>query len=92
MEVNSCLPVQRCPENNSFKTGTFDSFAVACFDYFFTLVTIEWKRKRRCPVCNKLLGYFEGQGEMVCPRCRKANTVFFDTEKTPVLVKVKFRP
>lgn len=35
----------------------------------------------RCPKCGRLLGYFRGEGEVVCPRCRKDAVVFFDTEK-----------
>lgn len=38
----------------------------------------------RCPKCNKLLGYFEGKGEIQCPRCRKESKVSFDTEKNKV--------
>lgn len=34
----------------------------------------------RCPQCNKLLGYFEGKGIILCPRCRKNSKVCFDTE------------
>lgn len=35
----------------------------------------------RCPKCGRLLGYFRGEGEMMCPRCRKDILIFFDTEK-----------
>lgn len=35
----------------------------------------------RCPKCGRLLGYFRGEGELMCPRCRKDVLVFFDTEK-----------
>lgn len=38
----------------------------------------------RCPKCKKLLGYFEGRGEVVCPRCRRDAKVQFDTEKKKV--------
>lgn len=31
----------------------------------------------RCPECGKLLGNFEGKGEIKCPRCRKL--MKFDT-------------
>ena len=34
----------------------------------------------RCPKCNRLLGYFEGKGITICPRCRKDVKVYFDTE------------
>ena len=34
----------------------------------------------RCPKCGRLLGYFEGKGITVCPRCRKDAKVYFDTE------------
>ena len=34
----------------------------------------------RCPKCNKLLGYFEGKGIILCPRCRKDIKVYFDTK------------
>lgn len=34
----------------------------------------------RCPKCNRLLGYFEGKGVVLCPRCRKDVKVYFDTE------------
>lgn len=37
----------------------------------------------RCPKCRKLLGRFDGRGEMPCPRCR-SNTplIRFDTRLT----------
>lgn len=35
----------------------------------------------RCPKCGKLLGYFNGKGEIQCPRCRKDSKVYFDTVK-----------
>lgn len=35
----------------------------------------------RCPKCNRLLGYFEGKGVVLCPRCRKDTKVYFDTDK-----------
>ena len=35
----------------------------------------------RCPKCGRLLGYFEGRGEVQCPRCRKNVVVSFDTTK-----------
>lgn len=35
----------------------------------------------RCPKCGRLLGYFEGKGETLCPRCRKDVKIYFDTEK-----------
>ncbi len=42
----------------------------------------------RCPKCNKLLGYFEGRGEIVCPRCRKDAKVHFDTSRRPVQIHI----
>ena len=33
----------------------------------------------RCPKCNKLLGFYDGKGEQVCPRCRDLK-IYFDTE------------
>ena len=41
----------------------------------------------RCPKCGRLLGYFDGKGEVICPRCRKDTMVYFDT----VLKIVKMR-
>ena len=35
----------------------------------------------RCPKCGKLLGFFNGKGEIQCPRCRKDSKVYFDTAK-----------
>lgn len=35
----------------------------------------------RCPKCGRLLGYFEGRGEIQCPRCRKNTVVLFNTDK-----------
>ena len=35
----------------------------------------------RCPKCNRLLGYFEGKGVILCPRCRKDVKVYFDTKR-----------
>ena len=35
--------------------------------------------KVRCPECNRMMGYFEGRGEIKCPRCRKDTLVCFDT-------------
>lgn len=35
----------------------------------------------RCPKCNRLLGYFNGKGVVLCPRCRKDTKVYFDTEQ-----------
>ena len=34
----------------------------------------------RCPKCNRLLGYFDGKGFVLCPRCRKDVKVYFDTK------------
>lgn len=41
----------------------------------------------RCPKCGKLLGYFEGKGEMICPRCRKDTKVCFDTKTKEITVR-----
>lgn len=41
----------------------------------------------RCPKCNRLLGYFEGKGAILCPRCRKDIKVYFDTERKIVEVR-----
>lgn len=41
----------------------------------------------RCPKCGKLLGYFSGTGEILCPRCRKDAVVLFDTEKKIVKIR-----
>ena len=38
----------------------------------------------RCPECGRLLGYFRGEGEMICPRCRKDALVVFNTEKNEI--------
>lgn len=41
----------------------------------------------RCPKCDKLLGYYEGKGEMMCPRCRKQTIVCFDTERKKAYIR-----
>jgi phage FluMu protein Com len=41
----------------------------------------------RCPKCGRLLGYFKGEGETQCPRCRKEAIVHFDTEKEIVEIR-----
>lgn len=41
-------------------------------------------RPVRCPNCGRLLGYFRGEGEVICPRCRKGLKVYFDTDKSIV--------
>lgn len=41
----------------------------------------------RCPNCNRLLGYFEGKGIILCPRCRKNIKVYFDTKLKIVEVR-----
>ena len=43
----------------------------------------------RCPKCNRLLGYFEGKGEIICPRCRKDAKVYFDTKLKVVKIKAE---
>ena len=41
----------------------------------------------RCPKCGRLLGYFKGQGEVQCPRCRKDMKVYFDTDKKFITIR-----
>ena len=41
----------------------------------------------KCPKCGRLLGYFDGKGETVCPRCRKDTKVYFDTEKKIIVIR-----
>ena len=41
----------------------------------------------RCPVCGRLLGYFKGEGEVQCPRCRKDIKVYFDTKKKIIEIR-----
>ena len=43
----------------------------------------------RCPKCWRLLGYFRGEGELVCTRCRKNVLVFFDTEKRIIKLRTE---
>jgi uncharacterized Zn finger protein (UPF0148 family) len=45
----------------------------------------------RCPKCGRLLGYFDGKGEVICPRCRKDAKVFFDTNTKVVKLDRKER-
>ena len=45
----------------------------------------------RCPKCGRLLGYFDGKGEVICPRCRKDAKVFFDTNTKVVMLDKKER-
>ena len=33
----------------------------------------------RCPKCNRLIGYIEGRGEFMCPRCKDKTVFRFDT-------------
>lgn len=35
----------------------------------------------RCPKCNRLIGYIEGRGEFMCPRCKDKKIFLVDTEK-----------
>lgn len=46
----------------------------------------------RCPKCNRLLGYFHGEGTVACTRCRKETIVFFDTEKGIVEIRATRAP
>jgi phage FluMu protein Com len=41
----------------------------------------------RCPKCGRLLGYFKGEGEIQCPRCRKDIKVYFDTDKKIIEIR-----
>lgn len=41
----------------------------------------------RCPQCSKLLGYFKGEGELICPRCRKDKLVCFNTDEQLIEMK-----
>lgn len=43
----------------------------------------------RCPKCNRMFGYFEGKGEIECPRCRKHSIVCFDTDSRIVKMKTE---
>ena len=45
----------------------------------------------RCPKCGRLLGYFEGKGEVICPRCRKDAKVYFDTDAKIIKMKIRER-
>lgn len=46
----------------------------------------------RCPKCNKLLGYFHGEGTVACPRCRKDTIVFFDTKNKIIEIRATRAP
>jgi phage FluMu protein Com len=41
----------------------------------------------RCPKCNRLLGYYEGKGIVLCPRCRKDVKVYFDTKSKVIQIE-----
>lgn len=41
----------------------------------------------RCPQCSRLLGYFKGEGELVCPRCRRGAMVYFNTNEQLIEMK-----
>ena len=41
----------------------------------------------RCPKCNRLLGYFDGKGVVLCPRCRKDTKVEFDTKTKKIDIR-----
>lgn len=43
----------------------------------------------RCPKCGRLLGYFDGKGEVICTRCRKDAKVYFDTKLNVVKIKTE---
>ena len=42
----------------------------------------------RCPLCNKLLGVFDGHGEMTYPRCRGKKIIQFDCSGETVKIRV----
>ena len=46
----------------------------------------------RCPKCNKLLGYFHGEGTVACPRCRKDTIVYFDTKNKTIKIRATRAP
>ena len=46
----------------------------------------------RCPKCNRLLGYFDGKGAVLCPRCRKDVQVYFDTKTKITEVRASRTP
>ena len=46
----------------------------------------------RCPRCNKLLGYFDGEGTVACPRCRKDTIVYFDTKNKTIEIRATRAP
>lgn len=48
-------------------------------DFIYQLIE-EWKRQNhlvdaRCSKCNRLLGKFNGQAEIKCPKCGKINRI-----------------
>ena len=48
-------------------------------DFIYRLIE-EWKRQHyltdaRCSKCNRLLGKFNGQAEIKCPKCGKINKI-----------------
>ena len=48
-------------------------------DFIYRLIE-EWKRRHyltdaRCSKCNRLLGKFNGQAEIKCPKCGKINRI-----------------
>lgn len=46
----------------------------------------------RCPKCGKLLGRYEGRGEVQCPRCRGNTIILFDTEKKKTEIRAPRAP
>lgn len=40
----------------------------------------------RCPICDKLLGRYDGRGEVKCMRCK--NIIRFDTKNTKSVSKL----
>lgn len=46
----------------------------------------------RCPKCNKLLGYYNGEGTVACPRCRKETLIYFNTATKTVELRATRAP
>lgn len=57
-------------------------------DFIYQLIE-EWKRQHyltdaRCSKCNRLLGKFNGQAEIKCPKCGKINRIGVNLPKDKV--------
>lgn len=46
----------------------------------------------RCPKCNRLLGYFDGEGIVACPRCRRDTKVYFHTDHKIIEIRATRAP